>query len=135
MLLAIQDNPLLSLDNPRLRAAYFDDVEGSSIEPMRLHVALANTNYRYFTSELTSVTLDLSSGAAVTVPMRVWSFSPFIVMLMEDGSDPPFPAARVDAWLAQPTGYHFRKNDRRVSYPIAPRFSSLMSIMYGQSQY
>ena len=135
MLLAIQDDPSFSRDNPKLRDAYFDDGEDWSISPMALYVALANTNYRYFSSELMGVTLDLSTGDAVVKPMRVWSFSPFIAVLTEDGSDPPFPAMRVDEWLTHPVSYHFRKKDRHAGYPIAPRFNPLVSMMYGQSPY
>ena len=134
MLLAVQDRPDFSTANPALRDAYFGD-EGSSIGHARLHVALANTNFGYFTDAVSAVNLNLVTGAATTTPMRVWSFSPFIAILTEDGSAPPFPALSVGEWFAHPVNYHFRKADRHVSYPIAPRFHPLVSLMYGVSEY
>ncbi len=134
MLLAVQDRPDFSTAKPALREAYFSD-EGSSIAPARVYVALANTNYGYFSDAVSAVNLDLVTGAATTTPMRLWSFSPFIAILTADGSDPPFPALSVEEWFAHPGSYHFHKADRHASYPIAPRFHPLVALMYGDSQY
>lgn len=134
MLLAIQDNSQLASEHPALRETYFSE-DTASIAPMRLFVALANTNYRYFTDALAAIRLDLKTGSSVSATMRLWSFSPFVAVLIEDGSDAPFPSLEVGDWLGHPTTHHFRKSDRSVGYPVAPRFDPLVAMLYGNSEY
>lgn len=131
MLLAVQSRPLLTEEHPRLREAYFSE-EGRSIEPLTLHIALANTGFRYFKDVLMAVTMGRGAGISQATHMHLWSFPPFLAVLV-DGPPPSWPTLRIDQWLAHPTSYHFQKRDRRVSYPIARRSNLLVAMLYQQS--
>lgn len=61
MVLAVQDSPELVDKYRQLREAYFSE-DAASIEPLTLHVALANPDFSYMTSELLAVELDLRTG-------------------------------------------------------------------------
>lgn len=128
MLLAVQSRPQLSTDHPELREAYFSE-ESSSIEPFTLHIALANSGFRYFTDAVAAITTNLQQGTSVATEMHLWCFAPFVAVLVE-GPAPPWPATRIDQWLGHPTSYHFRKKDRRVDYPIADRSHPIIGLMY-----
>lgn len=128
MLLAVQSRPQLVTDHPQLREAYFSE-DAASIEPLTLHVALANTGFRYITDALTAVTTDLQHGTSEATDMHLWCFTPFLATLV-DGPAPPWPATRIDQWLGHPTSYHFRKKDRRVGYPIADRSDPAIAMLY-----
>ena len=133
MVLAVQSTRDLVDRHPQLREAYFSE-DPSSIEPLTLHVALANTNFSYFNTELMAVEAARPSGASRAIPMHVWCFTPFVAALVE-GDKAPWPAVRIDHWLQHPTSYHFRKRDRRVSYPIADRSDALIGLLYEGSSY
>jgi len=133
MVLAVQDSPRLAKQYPRLREAYFFE-DSASIEPLTLHVALANTNFSYFTDWLMAVEMDLRTGESRRTPMRMWCFAPFVAVLVEAGT-PPWPALRIDDWLRHPTSYHFRRRDHRVSYPIANRSDPMINRLYGGGAY
>lgn len=128
MVLAIQGSPELHHRYPQLQAAYLSSGPWS-IGPLTLQLALANTDFRYFTSELAAVTLNTHSGTSAVLGMHVWCFAPFLVALVE-GDAPPWAALRIDPWLELPTTYHFRKRDRKCSYPIADRSNLLVQMMY-----
>ena len=128
MLLAVQSRRHLATDHPQLREAYFSD-DAASIEPLTLHIALANTRFAYITEALTAVTTNLASGTFEATDMHLWCFTPFLATLV-DGPAPPWPATRIDQWLGHPTSYHFRKRDRRVSYPIADRSDPTVAMLY-----
>lgn len=128
MLLAVQSRRPLIADHQQLGEAYFSEDE-ASIEPLTLHVALANTGFGYFTDVVAAVTVNLEQGTSDATDMRLWSFTPFVATLV-DGPAPPWPATRIDQWLGHPTSYHFRKKDRRVSYPIADRSHPAIGMMY-----
>jgi hypothetical protein len=128
MLLAVQSRPQLITDHPQLRDAYFSE-DGASIEPFTLHVALANTGFRYFTDVVAAITTNLAQGTSEAIDMHLWCFTPFMATLV-DGPAPPWPATRIDRWLGHPTSYHFRKKDREVEYPIADRSHPLIGMMY-----
>lgn len=133
MVLAIQDNPSLLARYPELRNAYFS-TEGTGIGALTLHVALANTDFRYFTSEVASVSVDLRTASSEALGLHVWCFAPFLVALVQ-GEAPPWASLRIDPWLALPANYHFRKRDRTCSYPIADRSNLLVQMMYQGGRY
>lgn len=120
MLLAVQSRPSLTEEHPQLREAYFSEEEGQSIEPLTLHLALANTGFGYLRDVMEVVMKDPRDGTVQLMDLRLWSFPPFVAFLV-DGSVPGLPALRIDDWLAHPTSRHFHKRDRHVSYPIADR--------------
>ena len=128
MVLAVQATRDLVDRLPQVREAYFSE-DASSIEPLTLHVALANTNFSYFNSELRAVETDLRTGESSATAMHMWCFTPFVAVLAQ-GDKAPWPAARIDHWLPHPTSYHFQKRDRRVSYPIADRSDPMISQLY-----
>jgi hypothetical protein len=133
MVLAVQATRDLVDRHPQLREAYFSE-GASSIEPLTLHVALANTNFSYFKTELMTMETDLRTGDFCATPMHMWCFTPFVAVLVE-GDKAPWAALRIDHWLQYPTSYHFRRRDRRVSYPIADRSDALISRLYEGSAY
>lgn len=128
MLLAVQTRPQLITDHPQLGDAYFSEDE-ASIEPLTLHIALANTGYGYFTDVVAAVTLNLRQGTSESKDMHLWCFTPFLATLV-DGPAPPWPATQIDQWFSHPTSYHFQKRDRRVSYPIADRSHPAVAMLY-----
>lgn len=128
MLLAAQSRRQLITDHPQLPEAYFSE-DGASIEPLTMHVALANTGFGYFTDVVAAVTMNLAQGTSEATDMHLWCFTPFVATLV-DGQAPPWPATRIDQWLGHPTSYHFRKKDRRVGYPIAVRSHPIIGMMY-----
>lgn len=128
MVLAVQATRDLVDRHLQLREAYFSE-DASSIEPLTLHVALANTNFSYLNREVMAVETDPRTGDFRASPMHMWCFTPFVAALVE-GDDTPWPALRIDHWLQHPASYHFRRRDRRVSYPIADRSDALIGRLY-----
>ncbi len=133
MVLAVQDDRELADHYPQLRDAYFSEV-AASIEPLTLHVALANTNLSYFTDVVMYLQTDHRTGESRVTPLRLWSFTPFVAVLVE-GDTPPWRALRIDQWLQHPTDYCFRKHDRRVGYPIADRSDTIIAKLYEAGSY
>lgn len=131
MLLAVQSRPRLLAEHPQLREAYFSEDE-ASIEPLTLHVALANTGYGYFTDVVSAITMNLVDATAETMDMRLVCFTPFLATLVH-GPAPPWRSTRIDHWLGHSTNYHFRKRNRRISYPIADRSHPAVAMLYGNS--
>lgn len=129
MILAVQRSRYLLDDCSQLATAYHSD-EPTSIEPLTLHVALANAGTSYFQDVLLSFSIDrMGSGNTDSTSYWLLCFPPFLVVLTE-GSRPPIEAARIDQWLAYPTNQFFSKRDRKVSYPIADRRNLLVGNLY-----
>ena len=79
---------------------YFSEDE-ASIEPLTLHVALANTGFGYFSDVVAAVTTNLEQGTSEATDMHLWCFTPFLTTLV-DRPAPPWPATRIDQCWAIP---------------------------------
>ncbi|MDI1463363.1 hypothetical protein QEZ54_20480 [Catellatospora sp. KI3] len=129
MIMAVQDSRHLLDVYPQLVSAYRSD-KPASIEPLTVHVALANVDLGYFRNGVLSVSVDLT-GQATSSSTQFWAvaFPPFLIFLA-NGSKPPIEATRIDQWLAYPAGNAFSKRDRKIVYPIADPRELLVRKLY-----
>jgi hypothetical protein len=128
MLLAVQDSRHLLDTDPQLTAAYFSD-QPASIEPVTLHVALADAGLAYSRSGVLSALVDLTGAGSSNSEFWVIAFPPFLIFLV-NGPTAPIEATPIDQWLAYPVGRGFNRGERKVVYPIADPRTLLVAKLY-----